>query len=138
MGHRPPTEWNHAQAMRFGAVSSQGEFNRSISFTPISPGFTERESTSGSGVSQGRSSDGAGHDPWRSLAKLSPQCYDFTQDQVAIMLSVSVERVRTIERSPVVDAVTAEKYERAVAYLRGRLRQMARRVARAAREAAAV
>ncbi len=63
---------------------------------------------------------------------------DFGQDEVATLLNTGTEFVRRIERLDEVDLVTAERYERAVAFLRGLRLRVARKVARAAREAAAV
>lgn len=60
--------------------------------------------------------------------------FGFSVDQVAMILNVSPASVRRMELAEEVDQVTWAKYERAVAFLRGLLRDMSKRLTRAMRE----
>ena len=63
---------------------------------------------------------------------------ELSQDQVGLVLGVSAETVRRLESREAVDELTVERYHDAVGLLRSLRRQVSRRIARAAREAAAV
>jgi DNA-binding XRE family transcriptional regulator len=63
---------------------------------------------------------------------------ELSQDQVGLVLGVSAETLRRLENREAVDELTVERYRDAVGLLRSLRRQVSRRVARAAREAAAV
>src|SRR5262249_4870553 len=60
--------------------------------------------------------------------------FGFSVDQVAMILNVSPASVRRMELAEEVDQVTWAKYERAVAILRGLLRDLSKRLTRAMRE----
>lgn len=63
---------------------------------------------------------------------------DVSQEHLAYAMGTTVSRLRLIERTEMVDSAVARRYENGLAVLLGLRRAAGRRIARAAREAAAV